>query len=88
AGVTVRCWQRKRLFCRQVLIGLRRPPSPFDKLRVRTTVTLGAHKILFLSLSKDEDFHPRERPHSTRRQPRKRPRCFHRGLVHFRMSDA
>ncbi|ACL93814.1 hypothetical protein [Caulobacter vibrioides] len=33
-----------------------RPPSPFDKLRVRTTVGLGSHKILILSLSKDEDF--------------------------------
>jgi hypothetical protein len=43
-----------------------RPASPFDKLRVRTTVGLGSlkililssQKILILSLSKDEDFHP------------------------------
>ncbi len=34
------------------------PPSPFDGLRVRTTVGLGSFKILILSLSKDEDFHP------------------------------
>ncbi|OYX05037.1 MAG: hypothetical protein B7Z12_04710 [Caulobacter vibrioides] len=43
-----------------------RPASPFDKLRARTTVGLGSlkililssQKILILSLSKDEDFHP------------------------------
>jgi len=43
--------------------------SPFDKLRVRTTASLGAHKILILSLSKDEDFPPDPRPLSTRIRP-------------------
>ena len=42
--------------------GLWMPPSSFDKLRMRTTVGLGSHKILILSLSKDEDFLPRQSP--------------------------
>jgi hypothetical protein len=45
-----------------------RPSSPFDKLRVRTTVGLGSHKILILSLSKEEDFPPLEHLSSTRMQ--------------------
>jgi hypothetical protein len=32
------------------------PSSPFDRLRVRTTISPGSLKILILSLSKDEDF--------------------------------
>jgi hypothetical protein len=48
------------------------PSSPFDKLRVRTTVGHGSHKILILSLSKDEDFHPLRRPHSTLSRPKKK----------------
>jgi hypothetical protein len=35
--------------------------SPFDRLRVRTTVRFGSHKILILGLSKDEDFRPEQR---------------------------
>ncbi|MFY8144247.1 MAG: hypothetical protein ACOVMT_10320, partial [Caulobacter sp.] len=41
------------------------PPSPFDRLRVRTTLESCAHKILILSLSKDEDFAPDLRLHAT-----------------------
>jgi hypothetical protein len=32
------------------------PPSPFDKLRVRTTFNFGSVENLILSLSKDEVF--------------------------------
>jgi hypothetical protein len=43
-------------------MGSQSPSSPFDTLRVRTTADLSSHKILILSLSKDEDLHADERP--------------------------
>jgi hypothetical protein len=49
------------MFQPRVFMARQEPPSPFDKLRVRTTVGFGSHKILILSLSKDEDFHPHTR---------------------------
>jgi hypothetical protein len=50
--------REKAILTSGCLIGSERPPSPFDKLRVRTTVGVVPHKILILSLSKDEDCHP------------------------------
>ncbi len=52
------------------------PPSPFEKLRVRTTFGLGSRKILILSLSKGEDFHPDQRPRAQQKRPRIAPGPF------------
>jgi hypothetical protein len=39
--------------------GAVRPPSSFDRLRLRATFDGGSVEFLILSLSKDEEFDPR-----------------------------